>query len=300
MEKYDIEAYLNGELSAAERQAFEAELAANPALAKEVALLRQLTEDLGDAMLWERVSTARALPDGRAKWQWWTFAGAVLLFGGLLWYSLGLPPGKTEPPAAPAGQSAAPELPPAELQPIATDTPSTVPKNAPTSDRPIAINTPPAGLQPPLHPAPQLRGNNSADTTRKALLDALWYTDYPPKGASFTGQFAEVDALLQQGDFSKSYARLQLLERKNPTNDTLFFLKGYCLLERGKGGEALRYFDKIENETPFGKELLEWYRGLALLLLGDDSQAKKVFSVISISPAHSLKQQAQRALEILE
>ena len=53
---------------------------------------------------------------------------------------------------------------------------------------------------------------------------------------------------------------------KMEANDTLHFLKGYCLLEMGEGGDAIRFFDKIENPPSEWQPNLEWYRALGVLI----------------------------------
>ncbi|MCB0571896.1 MAG: hypothetical protein KDC66_19145 [Phaeodactylibacter sp.] len=303
----NIEKYVADEMTAEERAAFEAELERNPALAEEVNFMRQLTEDIEMAALAERVKEAlHELPPARPKWPkypWWpALVLAGLLAVALLYFQKeGAPP----PPEA---------IPPVEMPPVdpLKQAPTKAEAGQPSSQEtaeekttgrpggPIAQQQPDENAYTPI-PAPQLRGSGSStDTARQALLDAVWYSVYPPEGLQVSEPFRQVDELLQQGEFSKSYARLQLLERKMPTNDTLFFLKGYCLLERGEGDEALRYFGQIKNQNLAGTGLLEWYRGLAFLLSGDDGSAKKTFADISASPAHAFRRQAKRALTMME
>ncbi len=296
MKNYDIEAYLIGELNPEEQQAFEAELAANPAFAEEVARQRQLTADIEDAVLWERVATARSRRNQWQVWRWMAILALVLGAGGVWWYVQHFSAEKKETPAPPTEQSSPePVAPPAEA-----DQPAREQERPPAVNQPIAADNPDRTLPPPAHASPQLRGQGMANPGRKALLDAIWYTQYPPAGWQLVGPFRQVDELLRQRDFSKSYARLQLLERKMPTNDTLYFLKGYCLLERGMGDEAQQYFGQIENKSVAGNDLLEWYRALAFLLSGEDDQAEKIFKDMAGRPAHAFKRQAKRALELTE
>ncbi|MCK6694766.1 MAG: hypothetical protein L6Q97_22030 [Thermoanaerobaculia bacterium] len=70
------------------------------------------------------------------------------------------------------------------------------------------------------------------DTALAALLDRVWYMDFPPAGTRFAPPYDEAGRLLQARDFSKAYVRLELLERANPASDTLRLLKGYCLRQR--------------------------------------------------------------------
>lgn len=303
----DIEKYLADEMNAEERAAFEAELERNPALAKEVNFIRQLTEDIETAALDERVKAAtKGLLPVRSKkstYVWWSaFALAGLLIVAMFIFQkdkttpqqMVVPPVKTPttdslrlmPPKVETGQPSSPKA--AEE------------KTKGRPNRPIAQNQKDENRYISMN-APRLRGSNaSLDSSGQVRLDAVWHTEYPPKALKLSETFRQVDGLLQQRDFSKSYARLQLLERKIPANDTLFFLKGYCLLEQGEGGEALRYFDQIKNKSLAGNDLLEWYHGLAFLLLGDDGNAKKIFTTISANPAHAFRQQAQQALKLFK
>lgn len=289
-------------MSAEEAAAFEARMARDPALAGEVARLRQLIDDLEAAELSNRVAEALAgLPADPPKGNrlsWWF----VLTLAGLLavssWFFLNRPD-RPLPDAAPSPADTTPGVLPGMEEPPGETAPAPPPPapEAPSSNQLIAENqVEPAA---PSHsPAPRLRGGGpTADSSRQLLLNAVWYTEYPPADLQVGGQFRPVDELLRQRELSRSYALLQVLERKNPANDTLFFLKGYCLLERGEGGEALTYFQKVRNPAAFGTELLEWYAGLSLLLSGDDAGARKAFEGISSKPAHPYRQRATSALQ---
>lgn len=303
----DIEKYLAGEMTAEEQAAFDAEMERNPALAKEVAFLRQLTENIETAVLDERVKQAlKDLPPdapANSKYQWWlVLVLAAILVMALLFSQKDEPQPRrvAPPPAAAPTPDSLQQAPPRANPDLPSSQETETEKTTSQPERPIAQNQPNENTFSPV-PAPRLRGQGaSTDTARQALLDAAWFTEYPPQGLEVGEAYLQVDELLRQGDFSKSYARLQLLERKMPANDTLLFLKGYCLLQRGEGGEALRYFDKMENEKPFGKDLLEWYRGLAFLLSGEDGKAKKIFRDISAKPAHAFNRQARQALKMTE
>ncbi len=300
----EIEKYLAGEMTAKEQAAFEAAMEQNPALAEAVRFVRQLTEDIETAELDKRVKAAlHNLPPARAersKYRWWPLlilAAALLVAA--LFFLIKRPapqPAPIETPPVDSVQQAPPQA--GTGRPATDETPE---KNSTTRpDRPVALNQPDRNTRTAM-PAPLLRGNNAApDTGRQALLDAVWYSEYPPEWLQLREPFSRVDALLRQRAFSKSYAQLQLLERKMPANDTLFFLKGYCLLERGEGSEAIRCFDRIKDNNLAGTDLLEWYRGLAYLLSGEDAKAKNTFRKISTKPGHALQEQAGRALKLLE
>ena len=88
-----------------------------------------------------------------------------------------------------------------------------------------------------------IRGDETADKARKALLDQLWYTDYPLTGLKTSQSFTKADESLKKRDFNAAYLELGRLEGQMAQNDTLLYLKGYCLMEMGEGEEALAGFD---------------------------------------------------------
>lgn len=297
-----IDKYLSGEMEASEQTAFEKEMRDNPSLSEEVADLRILTEDIEDTILEDRVTealTGLPKPEKKNRLFWWL--GALLLTGAAV---IGVALFPSEPAKiAPATQ---PSPPPTVAQ-DSSDVEEAGPPQPPAQKEegvpqgPIAGHEPPQVLRPTPHPAPQLRGSGQeADSVRQSVLNTVWHTLYPPVNLSFNSRFEPVHALLQNRDFSKSYARLQLMERQTPGNDTLFFLKGYCLLESGEGHAALRYFDQIQDKQPFGADLLDWYRGLSLLLMGEAEDARGAFLEIAETPDHLFRPYAASALEKLE
>ncbi|MBC7774715.1 MAG: hypothetical protein H7246_04690, partial [Phycisphaerae bacterium] len=184
-------------------------------------------------------------------------------------------------------------LPPSFVSP---QTPSKEPEEK-KENGPIAQNN---GLPSPRFPAPNIRGENSENKEWKALLNQVWYTDYPMVDLSSSEPFSKADQSLRTRDFNTAYVQLQRLERKLPENDTLQFLKGYCLLEMGEGAEALRYFSGLEQEHADWSMRLDWYRGLAQLLQGDKQTAKAVFEKIAATPTHTYRKQAGRARQLLK
>src|SRR5690606_9050262 len=136
------------------------------------------------------------------------------------------------------------------------------------------------------YPAPNIRGGGPQDTALANLLDRIWYMDFPPAGARFAPPFDETGQLLQERDFSKAYLRLELLERTKTGNDTLRFLKGYCLLEMGQGGQAAGYLEQTGDDKPIWSEYWQWYRALGLLSSGDRDEAKRILEKIRKAPKH--------------
>ncbi len=304
MEKFDIEAYIDGALNPADRAAFEAEMESNPDFAQEVRLMRQLTGDVRMQLLRDQVghSLREDTPgDGKKKTPFWLGGLLAVLLLCVAGYFL-LMPGKTavapgvfpanETPSLPAQPGAVPENPGGTAP---QTTPATAPGEKPPANRPIAANTP---LPDPRFPAPNIRGGSQPDTTLAALLDRIWYMDFPPAGTRFAPPYDEAGQLLQARDFSKAYVRLELLERDQPANDTLRFLKGYCLLELGQGKEALRYFDPAG--APAWAAYRQWYRALALLSSGRKDEAKTALETIRDSRGHPFQRQGAKALELMK
>jgi predicted Zn-dependent protease len=128
----------------------------------------------------------------------------------------------------------------------------------------------------------------------------VWHTDYPPPGFAVSGRFAQADALLKTRDFTGAYVQLQRLERNLPANDTLRFMKGFCMLEMGEGVEALTYLEGLGSRQPAWKMQVEWYRALGLLLSGDTRKARAAFRDIGATPGHTYRQQGMKAAQLLE
>jgi tetratricopeptide (TPR) repeat protein len=191
--------------------------------------------------------------------------------------------------------------------PIATDNPPDVSPQTPPEKQeekkgngPIAQNKVPDRLPSPRFPSPNIRGENSENKAWKALLDHVWYTEYPMLDLSSSETFGKADQFLRTRDFSTAYVQLQRLERKIPENDTLRLLKGYCLMEMGEGAEALTYFEKIKGKQPSWEATLQWNQGLSLLLTGDKEKALKAFRAMAAQPRHPYHAQSKRVIQVLE
>ena len=184
----------------------------------------------------------------------------------------------------------------------------------------------------PLHSAPDLvamRGQGEANVTLKALLDQLWYVDYPPFGLKIDATYDSADQLLKQRDFSAAYLALEQIEQiqadslsrkiarenqkqlgKDPTaspvaaspmaNDTLLYLKAYCLLEMGEGQEAIFYFSRMRFPDPAWIPQLTWYRALAWLQANNRKEALVLFKQIAVERGHPYRRQAVKALKFLQ
>jgi len=187
--------------------------------------------------------------------------------------------------------------PPAEIQ-----TPPVEKTDDKKASKPIAQLPPAERLPNPRYPAPEatmIRGDETADKARKALLDQLWYTDYPLTGLKTSQSFTKADESLKKRDFNAAYLELGRLEGQMAQNDTLLYLKGYCLLEMGEGNEALTYFDRLQGRHPAWEPQLQWYRGLAMLLTDEREKALALFKQLETQPKHPYRRQAEKAAGVL-
>lgn len=171
-----------------------------------------------------------------------------------------------------------------------------------TASDPIAQLPPDERLPNPRYPAPDasmMRGDDDADKKQQALLDQLWYTDYPLKGLKPGDSFKKVDESLKKRNFNAAYLELEILESRMPMNDTLRYLKAYCLLETGEGNEALAYLDSIQGRHSAWEPQLQWYRGLAMLLADEREQALALFQQLETRSKHPYRRQAEKATGLL-
>jgi hypothetical protein len=312
MKGFDIIAYIENNLTGPELEAFEKELKQNPDFAREVRLQRQLTEDIEVQMLRNTVSKALSKPAQPSRllprWLWILGPFGVVLALLVIYWQFSSP----EAPGADTGSTAIPTLeaptspfidpvedeesPDLEELPIQQE----IQEEKDNTSRPIAEIQPTDAIPAPLYTAPNVRGAQQENKAKKALLDALWYTEYPPAGMQFAAPFDQIDQILKDRNFSKAYVRLQLLERKIPKNDSLSYLKGYCLLEMGEGAEALQYFSSVEDREQAWAPYLEWYRGLAYLLTGAEKEAINHFESIRFDTEHPFQRHAGKAILLLD
>lgn len=149
-------------------------------------------------------------------------------------------------------------------------------------------------------PAPNIRGISNPDPKWQGMLDRIWKTTYPLAALEIDAPLEKADSLLRMRNFSAAYVQLQKMERTDPANDRIRYLKGYCLLELGEGEEAMRYFDGLETRHPEWSAELDWYRGLGWLLAGDSAKARTQFQTIVRNKRHPFLSEAQNALHIIQ
>lgn len=245
------------------------------------------------------VAAERAALYRRRRWQrTWIAVVALVLVAGAAYLFFEKKDTPAQPPRSqqPAGQPDSPAAP--------TDNrnaPADPAKNTATN-KPIAQLPPSERLPNPRYPAPDvtmIRGDETANKDRKALLDQLWYTDYPLTGLKAGNAFKKADESLKRRDFNAAYLELGRLESQLAQNDTLLYLKAYCLLEMGEGEEALAGFDKLQGRHAAWEPQLQWYRGLAMLLAGEQAKALGLFKQLGKSPGHPYRRHAAKAEKLL-
>ncbi|MBE2206116.1 MAG: hypothetical protein IAE84_00960 [Saprospiraceae bacterium] len=282
----ELDKYLSGQMSDEERPAFEKRLAEQPDL--QAALL--VREGLQQWRIERSVAAAAQLRKGyerraRRQRRVWSGLAAACVLGALAWWYFPKSTNSALPPSPPV------ELPADSIapQPPAPPSPSSGPVIAERQASPGSFS-----------PAPNVRGSEHEAAASQALLDQLWYGAYPPASWQPDEELAPADTLLRQRSFAQAYVRLQRLEMRRPDNDTLRLMKGYCLLEMREGAEALRYLENLEARQPEWKAYLQWHRGLARLLNGEQAAAVQEFRVIAAQAGHPFAAQARKALGVLE
>ncbi len=208
--------------------------------------------------------------------------------------------GKKETPAAPRPVLQQQEQNPAP--PAGKQTPPVDETDDKKASKPIAQLPPSERLPNPRYPAPEatmVRGDENENKARKALLDQIWYTDYPLTGLKTSQSFTKADESLKKRDFNAAYLELERLEGQLTQNDTLLYLKSYCLLEMGEGEEALAGFDKLQGRHADWEPQLQWYRGLAMLLADEREKALALFNALATRPKHPYRRQAEKATGLL-
>lgn len=256
-----------------------------------------LVKDGLDAL--RRKSTVDAVEELRREWlkkQWrrrfWICFTVLLLGGGACWLWWRQRAVMKEQQQAPAGWQLQDTLPKVK------DVPGEIPQSKPPGQKPVQMAQNQTHKQDNNRfPAPNIRGSSMPDPQWQDLLNRIWKTSYPPAAFPIDASMVRADSLLRARDFSAAYVQIQKLERKDPANDGIRYLKGYCLLELGEGPEALRYFEGLETRHEAWAADIEWYRGLAWMLAGDMNQARQQFDLIIHQKDHPFMREAMNALK---
>ena len=281
----DYKQYINDNADEAERQAAEQVMKGLAGLRLE-AKVRQVAAEraaLRWRIFWQRIvvfSIALAL-----------IAGAIYLFWG------NKAPNTAVQPQPSIQQQTVPVPPTQE-----PNQPQEVPQNKPTSSQPMAQLRPSERLPSPRYAAPDapmIRGAEEENKARKALLDQLWYVDYPLTGLILGPAFALADESLKKRDFAAAYIELTKLESQLGNNDTLHYLQGHCFLEMGQGKKALSLFNRLQGRNTTWEPQLQWYRGVAMLLADKPQEALEVFKMIAGKPKHRYYREAAKAVALI-
>lgn len=302
--KIDIEKYLNDEMSPEERARFERKLERNPELRAEVEAERAFLDRLKTQLLREKIAAALAdggedhPPEKTTGKSWIWLLGLLLLatvaaFWVIGWYGNEQPdPAAPDPPVE---MQQTPEVQEVAPMPAEEDAPPSAPAQEQKPARPIAENP----TVPPHANQPGVRGEEIEPGDWGKLVESVWVTRFEPKTGEYGERFAPVADLLKAKKFTDAFVQLTLLERQAPGNDTLAFLKGYCLLEMREGEEALRYFGKLEKGNLWGEEV-EWFSLLAHLLAGERERALNAAEKIAGRRGHRYRAKAEKVVEKLK
>jgi len=281
MEEY--KQYINGDADEDERRAAE-----------------QVMEGLAELRLEAKVREVAAQRQALRRRGFWQRIFVSIVALALVAYAAYLILGQKQTPAPPPTQQPQQQpIPPSTGDP---DIPFIKPQDK-KENAPIAQVNPGERLPNPSHLAPEItmmRGDEETNKALKALLDQIWYTDYPLKSVKVSGSFKQADESLKKRDFTAAYLELGQLEGQMAENDTLRYLKGYCLLEMAEGEEALTYLDPLQGRHAAWEPQLQWYRGLAMLLADKRPEALALFKRVAAKPGHLYRRQAEKALKLLQ
>jgi len=282
---HDIEAYLDGNLDAAARAEFEAQLARDAALRDAVNAARRVREDLswlaaekgiqaGERAFWQKQTAMRH----RNRWIWMTLGLMFLLVAGIIGWQWGKKPERVAPEQQQMRPVQQNILPPssdsaAHLTPGAPDVPGDPKKqadNAATRNRLFAENFKPykdESLE------PSRRGNVGAFPSER--FQQLYWDD----------------------QHREALVAFESLGAADKNNDNLLFLKANCLLATGQVDEASTLLEQIirNDRTRFMAEA-KWYLALSYLKSGKTEEAKNMLRGIATDAQSPRQADAERLL----
>lgn len=293
------EKYLLGEMDEAERTAMEREFEQNPGLREQFELDRAFLESLHNLMLRRRIDAALSTSDdpevpvnARGKlWIWFCLAVLAVVVAWFVWRQLSghqpiEPKEVIHPEKSGAPIAVSPHIPDHNKLETATENKKTTGPIAQVSVEPHSLRG--------------LRGNVPGRTPWETLVLQIWDAPFPASPASFGARFRPIAGYLQQNNTADAFLLLRKMERQEPGNDTLAFLKGYCLMQMWEGEGALQSFNAITGKpSPWSAEV-DWYEGLCLLLMGEKEKAVAVLKRIAGQPRHSYRDQAGKALQMMD
>lgn len=299
-----IEAYLGGKMSAPDAAAFEAELAADPALAdlvKTHRIERQGLEWLVERDLrakmnaWEReagqqepVATLR--PTFIRRWRV-AGAAALLLLGVFGWWLLRPRADIGGPP--PVVTTTKPR-PPAVTPPPKTARPSSRPPTGNPDDDRVAANPKPSTSRPAPSVPPPAKPQEPAPTPDYPALASSYYreTDFIQKtgnGAESPGYGQALDSY-RSGRYAEVEKLLKPLVKLNPNALKTKELLAHSLYQNGRYDEAIPYFrDLSGSKDKSVAERSEWALALTLLhkMPAQKTLLNRVLDNILADPGHA-------------
>ena len=299
---FDIEAYLSGAMPADEQARFETAMQQDSALREDVERQRELIGHLRAQRIREIVAKTLyghpVSPDSLSFWRKWRsliFTGVLILLlaaGWRLYYTLQTPV-IPEPAILPSPENTYPGTPQREEE---------LPVQAPqrSNHRPIARQGPISGRS-RFEGMTFTRGDGDtlpADLQKR--LEEVWFTAFDSTAAHYTPRFQPAVTALGRQDFATAFIELGEQEKSAPDNDTLAYLKGYCLLELFACDEAARYLKRLDAPgKPWRAEAL-WYSGLGYLLTDEREMAKAQWEKVLALPEPLWRKNARKGLQQLK
>lgn len=284
----DIEKYLNGEMSEAERMAFEQELAVSGNLQTKVAEMRILIGALQQKKLRETIQMAEAYNNRRKTARFAFFLLFCVCTVGLVWWfytkNQNVPPLHT--PDSEGQQRIAP---PAEKPAVQPGAPALEEKQHLSSkSQPIA--------QTPSRPGDAQPNYRSLPAPEKLPADAVALADqYLPVFVPHPYiNMAGLNQLWEAGDFEAYLNMLRDLDEKNGVtvpNPEVQLVRAACLLRLHRPSQATQLLDiLLEAKDPVRSDAV-WLLALCYVMQGKDDSARSALAGIKgkfVKPAKEL------------
>ena len=308
---YKIEDYLRDRLSPSDKAAFEAEMAADAALAalvqrqqQEARALELLAErDLRARMnAWERQMPAALAPAGgryRLVWMKWAAAALVVIAAG--WWIIDRTATRVEAPVAvqPETPEAAPKTTPQSVP--APARPQRRPNSQPPKDVIADAPKPPATAP---KPSPSAPAKKSVDYA--ALADEFYRErDFFPNQSGRSGAAGYDQALqdFKKGKYSDILPKLRPGGKLDSKDLKTKELLAHSLLKSGQYDAAIAAFREIVNtrKQPYADKA-EWAMALTYLrqMPGKSAELDRALSRIVARPGHLFYGSAKALRERLE